>query len=303
MIYLLVLLIIVLFVVLNHSTIFHRSIRQDVLDRKYSCTEDLWITAPNNHKLLICLHGMFSTPKTFEDLGDVLVKQGWDIYAPALPASAATREELRTIGSWAWEESLMVIREKINVLPQHYQHTVLCGHSQGGSLAMSMATERDFDALIVISSPIRLYGDHLLWWENLAIYLSGFMSFLLPNGFLQEIKNPKERYLVEKCCDAEGIQYPYTIFTFKRGLKELRTNLYKIKIPLFLAYCEGDTMVHSDNLEWIQSSVSSPIVETKKYCIPYEEEPYGFRHQLLNYSKTKTDLFQAISIFLQQRDF
>ncbi|MGL4676177.1 MAG: alpha/beta hydrolase [Brevinema sp.] len=303
MIYLLILLLVVLFLVLNHSTIFHRPIRQNILELKSSCTEDLWIVAPGNKKLLICLHGMFSTPKTFEDLGEELVKQGWDIYAPTLPASAATREELQTIGAWAWEESLIVIREKIKTIPQHYQHTVLCGHSQGGSLAMNIATEQDFDALIIVASPIRLYGNHLLWWENIAIYLSGLLSFILSNGLLQTIKNPQERYLVEKCCDAEGIQYPYTIFTFKRGLKILRTNLHKIKIPLFLAYCEGDVMVNHHNLEWIKSSVSSKIIETKKYRIPYEEEPYGFRHQLLNYSKTKSDLFKMISVFLKERNF
>ncbi len=298
MIFLLVL--IILFVIFNHTDIFHRKIRKDTLQQKYACTEDMWFKGDGNKKLLICLHGMFSTPRTFEDLAPILVKEGWDVYVPALPASANTREELRTIGSWAWDESILVIEDKIANLSSEYQKVVLSGHSQGGSLAMQIATEKDFDGLMILASPVDLYGDHLLWWENIAVYLAGVLSFATPQGLWLPIKNPDERYLVEKCCDAEGIQYPYTIFTFKRGLQKLRPNLHKISTPLFLAYCKGDTLVNYKNLEKIKSAVSSSIIEDTLYDISYEEEPYSFRHQLLNYTKTRDDLMKKISEFLQK---
>ncbi len=291
---------IILFVIFNHTDSFHRKIRKDTLQLKYACTEDMWFKKDGNKKLLICLHGMFSTPRTFEDLALVLVEEGWDVYIPALPASANTREELRTIGPWAWDESMLVINDKISDFSDKYQKTVLCGHSQGGSLAMQVATEKEFDALMILSSPIDLYGDHLLWWENIAVYLAGVLAFIVPNGLWLPIKNPDDRYLVEKCCDAEGIQYPYTIFTFKRGLGKLRPNLSKISKPLFLSYCKGDTLVNYKNLYKIKSSVSSDTIEEILYDISYDEEPYSFRHQLLNYTKTKDDLVNRIREFLKK---
>ena len=289
----------ILFLLLNYTTVFHQKIRQNVLSKKYSCTKDMWFKKEANTKLIVFLHGMYSTPSTFEDLAQILLEKGWDIYVPALPASAISREDLRVIGSWAWEESLIVIREKINSLPSDYQKVVLGGHSQGGSLAMTVATEQYFDGLIVVASPVNLYGDHLKLGHNIAIYFSGLLSFLLPNGLFEPILHQQERAKVEKLCDAEGVMYPYTIYTFKKGLKILRKNLYKIETPLFLAYCKGDTLVNFKNLEFIKTHVSSKKIVTEKYDISYEEEPYGFRHQLLNYSKTRDHLNVSIVSFLE----
>lgn len=289
----------VLFYVLNHTTIFHSKIRGNVLTKKYACTEDLWFTKESHNKLIIFLHGMYSTPSTFEDLAPSLMEQGWDVYMPSLPASALTREELQTIGPWAWEESLLVIRHKISNLPRSYQKVVLGGHSQGGSLALKIATEKDFDALIIIASPINLYGKHLKLWENIAIFLSGISSFILPKGLWIPIKHQKERAQIEKKCDAEGIRYPYTVFTFQRGLDQLRPKLSKISMPLFLAYCQGDTLVDLNNLEKIKESVSSSVIVEKKYEVSYDIDPYGFRHQLLNYTYTKEALTKALLSFLK----
>lgn len=291
--------VVILFLLLNHTRVFHQKLRLDVLSRKYSCTKDIWFKKEGNTKLIIFLHGMFSTPCTFENLAQILLNKGWDIYVPTLPASAISREDLRVIGSWAWKESLIVVREKINTLPNDYKKVVLGGHSQGGSLAMTMAIEKSFDGLIVVASPTNLYGDHLKLWQNIAIYLSGVLSFILPKGLFEPILHQQERAKIEKLCDAEGVQYPYTIYTFKKGLEILRENLYKIETPLFLAYCKGDTLVNFKDLEFIKSHVSSKKIVVEKYDISYEEEPYGFRHQLLNYSKTKDHLNASIVSFLE----
>ena len=289
----------ILFLLLNHTKVFHQKVRLDVLSKKYSCTTDMWFKKEGNTKLIIFLHGMFSTPSTFEDLAQILLDKGWDIYVPTLPASAISRDDLRVIGPWAWEESLIVVREKIKSLPNDYKKIVLGGHSQGGSLAMNIATEKSFDGLIVVAGPANLYGDHLKLWQNIAIYLSGLLSFVLPRGLFEAIPYQQERAKIEKLCDAEGINYPYTIYTFKEGLKTLRKNLYKIEMPMFLAYCKGDTLVNFKNLEFITSHVSSKKIVTEKYDISFEEEPYGFRHQLLNYSKTRDHLNASIVSFLE----
>jgi esterase/lipase len=286
--------------IVNHHPTFHPKMRKNILQLKYSSTEDLWFRKEGNKKLVVFLHGMYSTPSTFETLAILLLEKGFDVYAPSLPASALTLEELKIVGPWTWEESLFIINYKLDLISQdYYEKTILGGHSQGGSLAMTVVTERDFDALIVVASPTSLYGTHLKLYENIAIYLSGLLSFVLPRGLFEVIPYQQERAKIEKLCDAEGINYPYTIYTFKEGLKTLRKNLYKIEMPMFLTYCKGDTLVNFKNLEFITSHVSSTKIVIDKYDISFEEEPYGFRHQLLNYSKTRDHLNASIVSFLE----
>ncbi len=268
----------VIFIILNFTAVFQRPTRKNILDLKYTCTEDLWFKKEGNKKLLVCLHGMFSTPYTFEDLAHDLVEKGWDVYAMTLPASANTREDLQSIGSWSWEESMIVVRDKISKL-SGYEEYSLIGHSQGGSFAMEVITEniKDFSSLIVVAAPINLYGSHMTFTGNTAIFLSGLMSFFYPKGFIFKIKNPELFCRKQAEIDELGIQYPHTIFTFKRGVRALRKNLYKIKTPVLLAYCEGDRLVNESNMWKISKKISSKYVESVLCRVSYDDDPVGLK--------------------------
>ena len=292
--------IIVVMLIVNHHPTFHPKMRKNILQLKYSSTEDLWFRKEGNKKLVVFLHGMYSTPSTFETLATLLLEKGFDVYAPSLPASALTLEELKIVGPWTWEESLFIINYKLDLISQDYETTILGGHSQGGSLAMTVGTERDFDALIVIASPTSLYGTHLKLYENIAIYLAGLLKYILPHGAPSPVPHTEERKSLEKFCDAEGVTYPLTLYTFKKGLTHLRKNLYKIKIPLFIAYCKQDSLVGFFSRDMIKNNVSSPKIEELIFDIPKDKEPYGRKHQLLNYSETREDTNNAIIDFVER---
>ncbi|MGL4366868.1 MAG: alpha/beta hydrolase [Brevinemataceae bacterium] len=292
----------VLFFILNHTFLLHTKPALDILDQNYAATEDCWFTKENNKKLIIFLHGMYSTPKTFEDIAQRLIEEGWDIYVPALPASANNKEQLQKIGSWAWEQSVHVASSKVSTCiknAQKYSHIVLGGHSQGGSLALTVASLfPKLEALIIVASPVNLYRSPSSWRHNIGIYFSGLLCFIKPKGIHIPPKNIEERSLVEKFCDAEGLFFPWTIFTFKHGLRKTRRLLKKITIPVFLAYEKNDQLVNFINQDVIKQEISSPYIEEVVFNISQEREPYGLRHQLLNYSMTKEQLNHKISSFL-----
>lgn len=303
MMFILFCLFIVIFIMLNNTKIFHPKNRYNYTEYKYAIPTDIWFKKDNNQKVIIFLHGMYSTPKTFEEFGKILNNEGYDIYIPALPASAANLEELKSVGAWTWEESLFVIKDKINKVIPLYKEIILGGHSQGGSFTLDLATKiPNLKGIIVIAAPINLYGDHMPLWKNIAISISGILHFFVPKGI--EDKKPffEERKKVETSCDAEGLTFPLTIYTFHRGLKKLRKNLHKIHCPIFLAYEKGDHLVNFKNLKQITDKISSKIIVKEIFNTPKSEEPYGLRHQLLNYTFTKDKLHQAIIHFLSSLD-
>jgi len=294
---------VILLIILNNTLLFLPKIREDYKEYNYSSTKDIWYKKEDNQKLIIFLHGMYSSPKTFDEIGKLLNAKGWNVYIPSLPASSMTLEELKKIGPWTWNESLHVAQDKINTIITNYDQVILGGHSQGGSLALKLATKMpNIKGLVVIASPITLYGNHLPLWKNIAISFSGILTHIVPKGIPDIKPHTKERCQVEVQCDTEGLTYPLTVFTFNKGLQQLRKYLYMIKSPIFLAYERNDYLVNFDNLAKIKKMINSTIIKEEIFNISKIEEPYGLRHQLLNYSYTKEKLNNSIIDFVDSLD-
>ncbi|SFB95226.1 Esterase/lipase [Brevinema andersonii] len=281
------------------TDLFHLKVRKNIDELHYAATKDMWYKKEGNKKLIICLHGMYSTPQTFVEFAEQFNGEGWDVYLPALPASARTLEELEQIGPWTWKESLAIARKKILEASKGYETVILGGHSQGGSLTLALVPDLPFiKGVFIIASPVSLYGNHISYWKNIGIFFSGLLHFVVPKGIKEKTDTSDERLAVENICDAEGIFYPLTLHTFKLGLKKMLPRLREIHQPLFLAYEKGDTMVNFSNMEKIAQSVSSVTVVEKVFDTSKSEEPYGYRHQLLNYKPTKLELFKALNEFI-----
>ena len=277
-------------------------IRENLLNLAYTDQQDLWFKNKGATKLLVFLHGMYSTPSTFEDYAAQWAQShpDWDIYCPALPAGCKDVSVLKKLGPWTWDESLTVAKAKLDEAAKGYQTIVLGGHSQGGSLSLAIAPHRsDLAALIIIASPLKLGGDAMSFMDNLGISLAGPLSVLVPKGISRPVSNKDKRATVEKFCDCEGWMFPLTISTFKKGLVDVRKHLEGIKVPLFMSYCKQDGLVSFFNADLLSRGISSKLVITKYFDIPNKQEPYGIKHQLLNYSSTRSELTDAINRFLK----
>ncbi|MGL4525174.1 MAG: alpha/beta hydrolase [Spirochaetia bacterium] len=290
------------FILLTNFTLaFKPKLRYDAQQSDYTALDDIWNTKPGNKKLVILLHGMYSNPKTFLELSNLLVENGWDVYMPALPAGAHTLQELKNVGPWAWKESLHFAREKILLQKDKYEQTILGGHSQGGALTLALAPEMDFvSAFLSIAGPVNLYGEHLPFSDNMGIFFSGLLCLFIPQGAAFAPDNTAARRAVERVEEMEKLIFPYTIFTFKHGLEGVRKNLKNIHAPLFLAYEKGDETVGFHNFYHITKHVSSKKISAHIFNIPRKEEPYGHRHDLLWYSLTKDSLNTEILLFLSE---
>lgn len=301
LVYVSIAVILLVFIVVNFTTLLHPKNRLHPLQETYSSMHDVWKVREGNKDLVILLHGMYANPDTFDTLPDHLVQEGWDVYVPSLPACARTLKELQRVGPWTWDESLAIAMQKVEEQKGKYERIVLGGHSQGGSLAMTIATKVDFlSGLMVIASPVSLYGKQLSFVKNLGVSLSGTLYFLFPKGVRMSADSSTERKNVEYVSDAEQIIYPLTIHTFKKGLARLRSHLSLIKVPLFLAYEKGDNLVDFASYEYIRSHVSSKFIYDKVFATPHSQEPYGQRHHLPSYKPIKEELYRSIEEFLHE---
>ncbi|MGL5721871.1 MAG: alpha/beta hydrolase [Brevinema sp.] len=276
-------------------------IRENLLSLKYTDQQDLWFKNAGATKLLVFLHGMYSTPSTFEDFATQWAQShpDWDVYCPALPAGCKDVAVLKEIGPWTWDESLTVAKAKLDESRKTYKTVVLGGHSQGGSLALAIAPDRnDLEALIIVASPLKLGGNAMSLMDNLGIMLASPLQMIIPKGMSRPVRNKVQRAPVEKFCDCEGWMFPLTISTFKKGLVRVRKRLSAISIPLFMSYCKQDGLVSFFNADLLSKGVSSKLVISKYFDVPHKQEPYGIKHQLLNYSPTRQELFDAINTFL-----
>lgn len=304
MIGMVVFIIFLIFVVLSTQTLlFHPRSRKDILTTSYSSNKDFWLKNGNS-KLLIMLHGMYSSPATFEQFAQLVHRQDWDVYAPVLPNSSNSVDELKDQPAFLWEDSLRVAFQKIIVSTENYKDIVLCGHSQGGSIALTLAPSLVFlKAVAVVAAPMHLIGPQNSWLRNIGIFLSGFLYFLLPkHGMDTPVKYQKERAFVEDTFGSEGFYYGLTLHSMNLGLAKTRKQLHLIKQPLFLAYEKGDRITDFDDFLLIKRKVESSFVREIVFDTPRSEEPYSKRHKLFSYKPVKDKLFCELSAFLREID-
>lgn len=287
------------FIALNYTKISVPKTRENIEKLKYATAKDLWWKKENNKKLVIFLHGMYAPTDTFDEIAPLLIENGWDVYAPALPGSSKTFNELNEIGAWSWDESIKIAKMKIEKSKKNYDTVVLGGHSQGGSLSLDIASKFDYlDGLIIVSSPVSLYAKGLGTFNNLCVYFSGILQYILPQGFPSDVRNFEEKSKVERLYDSKQVTFPKTVYSFNYGLKSVRKNLKNIKVPLFLAYSKNDRTVDFNNKAKIENNVSSKKIVSVIFDVPKEVEPYSSKHRLFNYIHTKNELNDHILKFL-----
>lgn len=301
LIYTFISLAVLFFLIANYTMLLHPRARHHAKTEDYACMEDVWQKKPGNKKLLILLHGMYSNPDIFRFIAESLKDSPWDVYMPALPACSKTFEDLKRCGPWTWNESLAAALKKVKSQENKYETIVLGGHSQGGALTLAIGPKLPFlKALVDIAGPVKLYHSRLKFIHNIGIGISGFLHFFAPKGVKLHYIDTPERRDVEDVSGIEGLIYPLTLHTFKRGLADVRAHLKDIRIPIFLAYEKGDQLVDFANYEYIRAHISSDFIYDKIFAVPKQEEPYGNRHLLPVYKPVKNELIISLKEFLAE---
>ncbi len=300
MIIFLVILFIIVLLITTQTMWWHPKPHKDILHKPFSSHMDFWNKNSDNKNLLICLHGMYSHPTIYQELSDIVVDEGWDVYAPVLPNASQSPEELSKQIDYQWLDSFKVALHRSLIHNQNYEKIVLLGHSQGGALALSIAPSLPFlSGLIVVAAPDNIIHKKNSLKKNIGIALSGLLYFLVPKrGLFMKNRNTPEKSLVEGTQHPREFYFGLTLHSMRLGLKQTRKNLKNISTRTLLIYEKGDRVVDFSSFENIFQSIlpakDKLILET-----PLELEPYSNRHRLLSYIYTKDQVFDKVSDFLR----
>ncbi|NES69190.1 MAG: alpha/beta fold hydrolase, partial [Okeania sp. SIO2D1] len=144
--------------------------------------------------VVICLHGFTATPYEVRPVGRACFKLGIDVVAPLLPGHGYSLfiEQRREFSKITKDIMLEAVRQEIIQARKHYDFVGIFGHSMGGAIALTMASEGLVDACTVtapaIQLPLRaeiLIG--LLSWINISIPKNSD-NFYNPNYLFENSK-------------------------------------------------------------------------------------------------------------------
>lgn len=293
----------VFFVLLSTQTMYLQpKPKKDILTRPFSSHEDIWIKKEGNTKLLIMLHGMYSHPSIFLESAEAIVSEGWDVYLPVLPNASLSVEELSEQEEYQWEDNLKVAFHKSLVHNYGYQEVALAGHSQGGSLALTIAPSLPFlKGLLIIAAPLYVIHPKYKWRKSAGIRISGLLRlFISQKGVFLPSKNAEQKREVEGNAQDREFYFGLTLHSMNLALRQTRKNLKKIHIPCFLAYEKGDKVTSFNDFLYLKSHLGSSLIKEKIFEVPISIEPYSNRHKLFQYIHTKEELKKEIVSFLAQ---
>ncbi len=297
-----ILTLVIIFVVITTQTLWlHQKPKKDILTTKFSTHEDIWTKKEGNTSLMIILHGMYSQPNIFDETAKKVSEHGWDVYAPVLPNSSDSYEDLSSQEGYQWEDSLKVAFQRALIHNQGYQKIVLAGHSQGGSLALTIAPSLPFlNGLISVATPMNIIHNKNSFIRNLGVRLSGFLIFFIPKkGITLKSKYSKEREALEGHCSPQEFHFGLTLHSMNLGLKQTRKNLHHITTPCLLIHDKGDGIATVDDCIFVNNNISSDSIKKVILDTPLSVDPYSKRHKLFNYIHTKDQVVQEISDFLK----
>lgn len=306
MIYALALIPIVLIYLSTCTLVLHPRPRKDLLFKPYTQYPDVRIKTEGNKNIVIALHGMYSHPDTFKELGERIAPLGWDLFAPVLPNSARSSEDLRSQEIYQWEELLQAAFHRAVLSVEGYEKVVLLGHSQGGALALTLAPSLGFlSGLAIVAAPLHMAHPKKPFVRTLGLRFSGLLHFLIPkHGMKTDKISPevrKELAKIEDTVGGDGYFFGLTLHSMSLGLRKMRRRLHLITHPLFLAYEKNDgTVSFKDYLE-LKTKVGSKNISECITETPESLHPYAKKHRLFSYVAVKESLYKALGQFLRDR--
>jgi carboxylesterase len=102
---------------------------------------------------VLLLHGFSGSPSEMTPLADVLAAEGWTVSVVRLAGHDTSPEDLAHV---TWHEWVTSAREAYADLRRRTRRTALVGLSMGGALALYLAASDPVEAVVAISTPIRV---------------------------------------------------------------------------------------------------------------------------------------------------
>lgn len=195
---------------------------------------------------VLCLHGLTGTPYEVRTIGEACARRGISAFGPVLPGHRDTPEALRRVRSWrTW---LDAARAHAQALRGRHSRVFAAGLSMGALLALALAAEDVFDALVVVGTPLKFpLGIRLV--VPLAWRLRPFQ----PKSGGSDIQDAAAR--------ARHPSYPVLPLRSVSELMKLqrwvRARLSRVRAPILVAHGALDQTASSADARAILEGVSS----------------------------------------------
>ena len=172
-------------------------------------------------------------------MGEYLSKRGFTVLGIRLAGHATNPEDMRRSRWWDWIAS---VEDGITILRGATRKVYTIGLSMGGVLSLIAASRYPIDGAIAISTPYNMPSD----WRLPFIKPLSVLIRNVPKG-KPDWQNPEAA--------VDHTEYPYypsvSILQLKALLKEMRSVLAGIKIPVMLVHSKMDAGVVPANLDRI----------------------------------------------------
>jgi len=205
----------------------------------------------------LLIHGFTGTPKEMRWMGEFLNQQGYTCLGIRLTGHATDPEDM--IRS-RWTDWAASVEDGYSLLRGLTDNIFLMGLSMGGVLALLMSTRLNVRGVVAMSTPYKLPDDPRLRHIEL---IAKAVSFMPKNN-----DEPGASWF-DKEAWKDHISYPQnpvrSIGELNKLLKEMRTALPQINVPVLLMHSKNDTYVLPENMELIYADLSNVMDKTKLY--------------------------------------
>jgi carboxylesterase len=205
-----------------------------------------YIHKGNNGKVVLFVHGIFSSPQQFKAFYQPLCKLDYSVYAILLKGHG---KDLKTLSKTKYYEWINQIENLLIDFKKNYQEVFIIGHSMGGLLALG-----DYDALV---------SKRIVIAPSICIKVT-WRYFKL--GLLVDKKNVKDKY-VSQYQSVLGITFPSSIFKkilvlpcfwqLFKVISYAKKNLIKISKPILTIQSKNDECIRRKGPKKIINNVNS----------------------------------------------
>ena len=198
---------------------------------------------------VLLVHGFTGAPPSMRPWGEFLLSKGYTVRVPLLPGHGTKPEDLNKV---KWQEWPAKVKSELEELLKACDQVFICGLSMGGAATLFVTAENNdrLSGIILVNPMINRSSAALSLLPLWAKYLLAKMVKMRPSVG-NDIKRPG---ITEHGYDATASTGAYELF---KMLKETRSKLKKITIPLQLFHSVQDHTLPVCNTEIILAEIGS----------------------------------------------
>ncbi|MGG3889699.1 alpha/beta hydrolase [Metabacillus fastidiosus] len=195
-----------------------------------------------NHIGVLLCHGFNGTPQSMTDIGHLLAKKGFTIFAPRLSGHGTAPSDLERFHYRDWINNIFTA---YNQLKEKCSEIFIVGQSMGGALTLQLAAqEREIKGIYLLNPAINDVSYHI--YKNKT-----------SPAFIDEGKpDIKDKTVFEIAYDKVPIKAVNELLSL---MKDTESKVHEVSCPITIFKSTVDHVVPPSNSEFIYEHVQSKI--------------------------------------------